>query len=106
MFWGVYKYAESHNNLSPYNTSIVLQLVQNDADVSNEVKQPNFRLKCINCYNEEHYVYRDYYCSIEQNAKFMAYSDVKKMQLEDGEYYTELCLIWQDGSLHDVAGTI
>lgn len=103
-FRGECKLADSYNNLCPDNTSIVLQILENDADVSFEVKQPNFRLKCIDCYDKENVVVHDYFCSIEQDAKNMAYDEVKRIKVADGEYYTELYRIWPDGTTHEVYG--
>lgn len=101
-FMGVYKLALTHTNLCPDNSYVVLELASESADVDLRIQEPNYRLICTDSYDNIHKSEHDYFCSIEQEAKSMAFDEVKKMRLDDGEYYTELYRIWPNGSLDDV----
>lgn len=101
-FMGVHKLALTHTNLCPDDSYVVMELASENADVEIRIQKPNYRLICIDCYDDNNKMAHDYFCSIEQEAKCMAYDEVRKMPLEDGEYYTELYRIWPNGTLDDV----
>lgn len=103
-FMGVYKLALTYTNLCPDNSYVVLELASENADVDLRILKPNFRLICTDCYDDTHKLEHNYFCSIEQEAKSMAYDEVKKMPLDDGEYYTDLYRILPNGSLDDISG--
>lgn len=104
IFQGIFTFPETMNILSYDNCSIFLQLASETAMVTIHEQKPNYQLN-INDPIEGVVVYEHkYFCNIEQNAKKLAYEEVFKCPLEDGEHCAELYRIWPDKSLHEVPG--
>lgn len=104
VFMGIYSFPKIINNLSYDNFSFILEMVSETAMVTIYEQKPNYQMNVIdpiegNVVNEQ-----NYFCSIEQDAKRLAYEEILKCPLDDGEYCADLYRIWPDKSLHVVSG--
>lgn len=104
IFIGVFSFPETPNNLSYDNCNIILRFVTDTAMVTIHEQKPNYQLNIINPVEGIVVYEHKYFCSIEQDAKGMAYEEAQKCPLEEGEHCAKLYRIWPNKTLHEVPG--
>lgn len=104
LFMGIFSFPKTTNSLSYNNCSFNLQMVSETAMINIQEQKPNYQLNIIDPIEGDVVYEHKYFCSIEHDAKRLAYEEVLKCLLDVGEYCANLYRIWPDKSLHDVPG--
>lgn len=104
VFMGIYSIPKGLNSLPANNSIVYLKLESETANLTIHVQKPNYVLDVIDPVEGYSVYHHNFFSNIEHDAKKLAYEEVLKCALEDGEYCTKLYRIWPDNSKHDVPG--